>query len=174
MSSQSLLYVEQTGDLALVIRTLERTRFQSVIAAPMVRAQKAAVVLVKNAARRELGSHRRTGKMRSRIRTRYQGSGLRFVAGVKSTGVGSNLIAGGVRPHAIAPGRVMPMWGGRGAWKKGAGLGITGFARKVEHPGFPADPFFERAIDSTQGEVQALIQQAADGMVRDLAAAMGG
>jgi hypothetical protein len=164
----------QATSLTGVVSVLTPRQFTRYAKGPVNEAMRKATVLVKNAARRELGSHRRTGKMRSRIRTKTWGGGAFRKYGVKSTGVGSNLIVGGVRPHSItAGGRVMPMWGGRGAWKRGQGSGIEGFARRVEHPGFPADPFFDRAIDQSAPEVNALLDAAARQIAANLAAAIG-
>lgn len=163
----------QAQSLQGVVAALDARQFSAYARVPVNDAMRKATVIVKNAARRELGPHRRTGKMRSRIRTKVWGSGVYRQYGVKSTGVGSNLIAGGVGPHPItAGGRVMPMWGGKGAWKGGKGRGIEGFARRVEHPGFPADPFFDRAIDESAPEVNRLLDAAARQIADNLAAAI--
>ena len=107
--------------------------------------------------------------MSSNVRVRFRGFGMDTVAGVRSTGSGSNLIAGGVRPHHIeAGGGPMPMWGG-----KGKSAGITGFARAVEHPGFAADPFFTRGVRKAAPEINAITQKSADVMVKELAYRMG-
>ena len=66
----------------------------------------------------------------------------------------------------------MPLWSGRGAFRGGAGRGITGFATVVQHRGFSADPFMRRAIDKSEREIEGYIQTAANSMVRDLAEAM--
>lgn len=142
------------------------------IAVPRLRkAAQAGARLTKNLARRELGSHRQTGRMRSRIRTKWWGTGWGFAAGVKTTAPQSNLIVGGVRPHAItAGGKIMPMWNGRGAFRKGEGRGITGFTRKVEnHPGFAPDPFFQRAVDKTTATIERLLDAAIADIASDLA-----
>jgi hypothetical protein len=182
-STKASLYIDDGGELDRWITALTPARVQPLIVAHIVPAQKESVRLVKNAARRQAARHRGTGRMRSQIRTKGWGRGIRYIAGVKATGVGSNLIVGGVGRHTIggAGGPVMPFWSGRGQMfnksgsvKKGNGAGITGFSRVVEHPGFAADPFFDRAIDETQGQRDQLMQTAITGVVRDLAAHMEG
>ena len=161
-----------TSDFEKAAKALERSKFTSLAARSVSPAFRASVALVRNTARREIAGRRHTGKLRAGIRSRVRGRGLNMEASVKATGVGANLIVGGVREHRIAPGRLMPLWAGRGAFRRGAGSGITGFATAVQHPGFPADPFFRRAIDKSENAIQGYIQTAADSMVRDLAAAM--
>jgi hypothetical protein len=124
--------------------------------------------LVRANVRKELGPHRRTGKMRDRVRVRIAGQGLKMVAGVKTTGSGSNLIVGGVRPHTIA-GPVMPLWTGRGRSST-----VTGFARAVEHPGFPPDPFFHRGFVKSKPAIQDILKASAKTMASELAYRMRG
>jgi hypothetical protein len=178
-----------SGRMSVTITSPELTQWQRmftpketqrILAKPINAAQKEVTRITKNAARREVARHRQSGKLRSLIRTRNRGSGFALVAGVKSAGGVSNLIVGGVVPHRIAPGGVMPLWGGRGSFFTPGGkvrknfAGITGFASVVQHPGFAADPFFARAIDDTEAERNRILQDAADGMARDLARALGG
>lgn len=125
---------------------------------------KQAANAVRRNVRAMLKPHNKTGKMRDRVRTRFVGHGMGFVAGVKTTGSGSNLVIGGVAPHRIAPGRVMPLWEG-----KGTKAGITGFARAVEHPGFPADPFFRKGINASTDEIQAILRRSTETMAKELA-----
>jgi hypothetical protein len=173
-STKASLYLEGNGELQRWIDTLDKATVQQVVGLHVVPAQKESVRLVKNAARRNAAGHRRSGKMHSGIRTKgWGGRGIRYIAGVKATGIVSNLIVVGARPHRIA-GPVMPMWGGKGAWKGGRGAGITGFRRVVEHPGFSGDPFFARAIDETEGQRTHLMQLAVNAMAADLAARMEG
>jgi hypothetical protein len=107
--------------------------------------------------------------MRDRVRVRIRGIGLDTTAGIKTTGSGSNLIIGGVKRHAISPGVVMPLYQG-----KGRGLGITGFARAVEHPGFPADPFFHRGVVKSKGDAQDIVKASAKTLASELAYRMRG
>jgi hypothetical protein len=113
--------------------------------------------------------HRRTGKMADKVRTRFTGAGMDFVAGVKATGAGSNLIVGGVRPHRIAPGKLMPLWAGKG--KRAA---VIGFARVVEHPGFEADPFVHKGIEASKPEIGDIFRKSAETMTSELAYRMRG
>lgn len=135
---------------------------------------RASVNVIRKNVRAELRPHNKTGRMRDRIRTRIRGRGLGTEGGVRATARGTNLIVGGVSQHSIAVGKVMPMWMGKGAWKGGKGAGVTGFAMSVEHPGFGADPFVDRGIEKSMPQVTALIQQAADSMVKTLADQMEG
>lgn len=127
--------------------------------------------LVRKNVRAELRPHNKTGKMRDRVRVRIRGRGLETVGGIKTTGVGSNLIVGGVAPHRITSqdGKVMPLYQG-----KGRGLGITGFARAVEHPGFKGDPFFKRGVDKSVPAINDILRASAATMVRELAFRMKG
>jgi hypothetical protein len=133
-----------------------------------------AINVVRRNVRAELKPHNKTGKMRDRVRTRFLGRGLDLVGGMRSTGVGSNLIVGGVRPHPIASERAMPMWAGKGAWKGGSGAGITGFVRTVEHPGLKADPFVHRGIVRSSGAIQEIVNASSRTMARELAYRMKG
>lgn len=165
MSANNTFTVD-TRHLRAAVEKLDHPNVER-IALPIIRkAARAAVRIVRNTARRELGSHRQTGKMRGRIRTKFWGRGWQFAAGVKSTGPQTNLIVGGVRPHEITSGgRLMPMWAGRGK-----GRGIEGFARYVgDHPGFAGDPFFKRAIDVTEPKVQQLLDAAVTDIARAVA-----
>jgi hypothetical protein len=120
---------------------------------------------IRRKVRAELRPHRRTGKMISNVRVKVVGWGMNQKVGVRATGSGSNLIAGGVRPHAITrDGGAMPIWAG-----KGKSAGITGFATAVQHPGFPGDPFFERGIHAAGPEVNAILQKSAETMAKELA-----
>lgn len=127
------------------------------------------VILVRKNVRLALSGHRQTGKLRGGIRWRVRGAGIDAVGGVKTTGSVSNLIVGGVTSHEIAPGRVMPLWAGTGAFRGGRGAGITGFARVVQHPGFAADPFFSRGVQRSEGEMAVIIRKSTETMAKELA-----
>lgn len=161
-------------DFHKAAQALEKTNMERLAGRPISKALRASANALRRNARAELKGHRKTGRMRDHIRTRFRGRGLDMVAGVRSTGSPSNLIVGGAKAHPISSDKPMPMWEGRGAWKGGKGAGITGFARAVEHPGFRADPFFARAIDKTEGTINDSVQQAADEMVAMLADALEG
>jgi hypothetical protein len=160
-------------DFDQAARALEDANFKSLAGKAVSPAMRKSANLVRKNVRAALKPHNRTGKMRDRVKVRFAGFGLNTVAGVRTTGSGSNLVIGGVRPHHIpaggGSGKVMPMWGGR---KKEAG--ITGFATASEHPGFRGDPFFHRGVMASQAGIQQLVQGAADEMVRLLADAMKG
>lgn len=122
--------------------------------------------------RAEAAPHRRSGRMRGRIRTRFTGRSWTFTAKV-STAAPANLIVGGTRPHEIVKADgVMPMWAGRGAWKRGTGSGIVGFRSEVMHPGTAPDPFVDRGIATAQPELQVIFDQTAKKMCDDLARRM--
>jgi len=159
-------------DLDRAIAALDARGWDRAALPPVRNAIRKSINLVRKYVRAEAAPHRRSGKMRDRVRTRFSGTstGWAFWGGMKSTGAPSNLIVGGVKPHAIAAGgAVMPMWEGRGKWRKGEGRGVTGFARRVEHPGFAADPFVDRGIDRARPELQAFFDAAAATMAKELA-----
>lgn len=144
---------------------------------------KAALPTVRNVTRKSINvvrknvrgqakAHRRTGKMAGSVRTRFSAttSGWRFEGAMKVTSSVANLIVGGVQPHHIAAGgKVMPMWGGRGRWRGGAGAGVTGFARAADHPGFGADPFVNRGITASQPAIDGFMHDAAGTIAREYA-----
>ena len=157
-------------DFEQAASALEKRHFEAAAGIAIKPSFKAMANLVRKNTRAELKRHRRTGRMRDRIKYRFKGRGLDLQAQIRSTGPQSNMIVGGVQPHAIvATGRPLPMWVGRG--KSAA---VEGFAQAVEHPGFPADPFFHRGIVKSMPEIHRHVQQAADAMVRLLANAMEG
>lgn len=162
-------------DLRRAVAALDAAKLPARMSKPLTAGMRQAVRVYRNSVRKEASGHRVTGKMRDRIRTKFWGRGTSFRAGVKSTGVGTNLVVNPVREHQItAGGKAMPMWGGRGSWKKGAGRGITGFAQSVQHPGYRGDPFFARGIDAVQPEIDMIIQGIADQIAHDIAAAING
>ena len=161
-----------TSDFDKAAKALETSNFTFLAARSVRPALRASVVLVQKLARSEIASRRRTGKLRAGVKYRIKGRGLNVEASVRSTRPGTNLSIGGVREHPIAPGRLMPLWAGRGAFRRGKGSGIIGFATAVQHPGYGPNPWFRRAIDKSEGAIQGYIQTAADSMVRDLATAM--
>ena len=161
-----------SSDIDNAARSLTAAGYKRVAGAITAKAIRQSVNLIRKNVRAELKPHNKSGKMRDRIRVRFTGSQMTFVGGMKSTGVGSNLVVGGASAHAIQPGKVMPMWQGRGAWKGGRGAGVTGFAARVEHPGFRGDPFVARGIDRSMPDIDAILQSSADNMVRELARRM--
>lgn len=170
MSANNTFTVD-TRQVRKAVEAFDHANVERIASVRLRRAAQAGVRLTRTAARRELGAHRQTGRMRGRIRTKFWGRGMAFAAGVKSTAPQSNLIVGGVKPHSItAGGKVMPMWAGRGAWKSGEGRGIEGFTRRVErHPGFAGDPFFKRAIDQTTDAIERLLDEAVKDIAADVA-----
>lgn len=155
-----------TREFEQAAKALERAGFERQAGRTTAWALRRIVNLVRKNVRAEMRSHRKTGKMRDRVRVRMHGIGLKAVGGVRSTGSQTNLIVGGVRPHAIA-GQVMPLYAsGRG--------GVEGFARSVEHPGFAADPFFRRGHLRSVPEINAIAKKAADTMAKELAYRMKG
>lgn len=180
MSTETLKVV--SPDLERAIAGLTSTSVKRIAGRTIPGPIRAMANEVRNQARRELlAGHPKARKMRDHIRVRFKGFGLNFTGGIRSTGAPSNLIVGGVKPHRIAPGGVMPLWDGHGALftgkgnvRKGNGAGITGFATKVEHPGIAADPFFDRGIEKSQPVFDHQQQLIADGMASGLAASIGG
>lgn len=147
-------------------KALERGHFSATVAKPLNTAIRKSANVARNNIRVALGPHRRTGKMRGRVRVKVTGRGLDTVGKVL-TGAGSNLIVGGVRPHPIVSATPMPLWGGRGK-----GAGITGFATAVEHPGFGADPYVDKGIARSQGDIQNILDAAGQALVAALAESM--
>ena len=167
----------ESDDFARAARAIDQSHFPRTAGRSIAPAMRQAVNLVRQRARAELRPHRKSGRMAGRIRVRVKGSGLATVASVKATGAGSNLIVGGVKPHRITgrSGGVMPLYGGKGkALTTRGGLAIEGFARAVEHPGFPADPFFHRAIEGSSDDINRLLDAAGKQIAKDLATAMEG
>ena len=132
----------------------------------MNQAIRKSVALISKATRAEAGSHRRTGSMRRKIRYRVTGRGLDTVGRVL-TGRGTNLIVGGVRAHPITSSNPMPLWAGRGK-----SATIEGFASAVQHPGFAADPFMDRAVKRSVPSVIGLLDAAGQEIVSALASSM--
>jgi hypothetical protein len=153
------------NDFERAADALTAAHFEKVAGKIVAGALRADANLVRKNVRAELRPHRRTGKLRDKVKVKFNGFGLKTVAGVRSTGAQSNLIAGGVRPHAISPGKVMPLW---------RGGSISGFATAVQHPGFGADPFFSRAVRKSLAEIDRIGQEAIDQMARELASRMEG
>jgi hypothetical protein len=168
MTSEAQLGID-ASDFRRAADTLTSSGLKRAAGKPVAKALRDSANAVRRSVRAELKPHRRTGKMISNVRTKYRGYGVDLIAGVRMTGVGSNLIVGGVRPHSIAPGKIMPMFDGAGK-----GSGITGFATAVEHPGFPPDPVFARGVQKAAGAIQAAIDAAAATMAADLAGQMKG
>lgn len=162
------------GDFTQAARELERAGFERRAGRTVAWAIRRSINLVRRNVRAELKPHSKSGKMRDRVRTRFTGVGMDFVGGMKSTGVASNLIVGGVKPHPIAVGKVMPLWAGKGAFRGGNGAGITGFAASVQHPGIHADPFVKRGTDKSMPGIQHILDESAATMVRELAYRMRG
>jgi hypothetical protein len=167
MSEQA--YGIDASDFRAAIRATESGAFPKVASKPVHATMRALANAVRRHVRGRLKPHRRTGKMASNVRVRFRGYGLNAMAGVRAVGSGGNLIAGGVQPHRIEPGRIMPLYEGRGR-----SAGITGFARAVEHPGFAADPFFDKGVQDAAPEINALLQGTVDAIAERMAAAMEG
>ena len=167
MSSNAITI--DASDFARAAHELEKAGFERAAGRTTAYAARRIVNLVRKNVRAELKPHTKTGKMRDRVRVRISGFGLDTVAGVKTTGSGANLIVGGVQPHTISPGRVMPLWSG-----KGRNSGITGFARAVQHPGFPADPYFHRGYVKSKAAIHDIVKASTDTMASELAYRMRG
>jgi hypothetical protein len=159
-----------TRDFEKAADALEKAGFEKAAGRTTAWAARRIVNLVRRNVRAEMKHHRRTGRMRDRVRTRFKGFGLGMEAGVKTTGAASNLIVGGVRPHQIiAEGKVMPLWVGRGK-----AASVQGYARVVEHPGFGADPFFFRGHMKSLPEINVILNKSAETMAAELAYRMRG
>lgn len=167
VSEQS--YGIDASDFRAAIEATTREGYRKAASKPVHTAMRASANAVRRHVRAKLKPHRRTGKMSSNVRIRFRGYGLSMMAGIRATGSGGNLIAGGVKPHRIEPGKVMPLYEGRGK-----STGITGFARAVEHPGFAADPFFDEGVKAAAPEINALLRGAIDGIASNMANAMEG
>ena len=156
----------ESKDFERAGKALEHGHFSATVGKPMNGAIRKASNVVRNAVRAALGKHRVTGRMRGRVRVKVTGRGLDTVGKIL-TGAGTNLIVGGVRPHEISPGSVMPLWAGRGK-----GRGITGFATVVEHPGFPADPYVQRGFQAAIPDVNGILDAAGEDLVHAIAQSM--
>jgi hypothetical protein len=150
------------------VRVLEH-EFDPIAAKVVSTALRQSGNVVRNSVRKEAAPHRRTGKMRGQVRMKMKGRGLRTTARVSAGGSAAGLVIRGVKPHPIAPGKVMPLWGGRGRLTLTGGRGIEGFATAVEHPGFDADPFFARGMMAAMPQVHTIIGQGAATLASDLA-----
>jgi hypothetical protein len=160
------------SELQRAIANLTAKGFEAAALPPLRNATRKSINAVRRHVRAEARGHKRSGRMARNVRTRFtrMSAGWQFTGAMRATGAPSNLIVGGVKPHAIAlGGRVMPMWGGKGKWSKGAGAGVEGFARKVQHPGFAADPFVDRGIDRASEEIHGYMNDAVQVMARELA-----
>lgn len=148
------------------IRELRGAGYEKAAAGILGRNLRTASNAVRRNVRGELKSHRKTGRMSSNVRVRVTSSpdlaGLS--ASVKSTGSGSNLIVGGVRPHSETSDGPMPLFVGRGRSSS-----VAGFARAVQHPGFAADPFFARGVDASEHDIHTALTAAQDEMASALA-----
>jgi hypothetical protein len=171
MSSQTGISIT-SPDIDHAIRELSARGWDKAALPTMRNLVRRTVNTVRKNVRAQAAPHRKTGKMRNSVRTRFaaQSSGWRFYGSMRVTGAVANLIVGGVVPHRItAGGAVMPMWTGAGKWKRGEGRGIIGFARAVEHPGFAADPFVDRGIDESRPAIQGYMDDAVKTMAKELA-----
>lgn len=74
----------------------------------------------------------------------------------------ANYVHGGTRPHVIRPRSP----GGVLAFKIG---GQMVFTKRVNHPGTKANPFYDRAIEQSEGERMALLQRTGDQIVATVA-----
>lgn len=149
-------------------KALERKGFERAAGRTVAWALRRSANVVRRQVRAAAKPHRKRGRLSSNVRTSFAGTGLDFSAKVRSTGPVAHLIAGGVRPHAIEPGRVMAI---HGAGKSGP---IVGFATAVQHPGFRADPYFHRGVTAAGPEIKAIVDKSAETMRDELAFRMRG
>jgi hypothetical protein len=152
------------SDFDKAAKALESGNFRATAGKPINAAIRDAANLTRKNARAQARPHRKTGKMAGGIRVRITGRSLDTVGAVKATSGIANIIVGGARNHAITGRGIMPLYQG-----KGRGLGITGFATAVQHPGVKADPFFHRAIEGTRPDIEAFLEAAGSAIVHDLA-----
>lgn len=74
----------------------------------------------------------------------------------------AHYVHGGTKPHVIRPKQP----GGVLAFSVG---GVMVFTRKVNHPGTKANPFYERAIDQSEGERMFLLGRTGDQILAEVA-----
>lgn len=142
---------------------LERHEFQAAAGRTVAYALRRAANAIRRKVREALRGHRRTGRLASNVRVRYQGTGLAFESLVWSSGPIAHLIVGGVRPHRIEPGKVMPI---HASGRRGP---VVAFAYAVESPGFPADPYFRKGVKAAAPEINAIFDKSAETMAAELA-----
>lgn len=173
-----------TRDFDRAARGLESAAVERIGAAGLATPMRVMANTVRNQARRELRvRHPHSRRMRDHIRPKVYGRPRTWDRSwaVRTTGVGSNLIVGGVRPHTYG-GTLMPIYMGSGRFltaggnlsRGGAGAGITGFTRSVRHPGFAPDPFFDRGITAAEPVIREQQRMATENMAAGLARHMEG
>lgn len=165
MTARTAEYID-ASDFERAADALERAGFDRVAGGHAAKAVRASINAARKGIRGRARRHRRTGKMASRIRTRFDGRGFAIVGQVRAGGAVAHLIAGGTAPHAIEPiqGRVLAL--------AGRGGGIVGYARHVEHPGTAADPFVALGIADARPAMETAWQDAGEAMVAELAERM--
>lgn len=123
--------------------------------------------------------HKFARRMRDHIRPRVYGppNSLERWWAVRSTGVASNLVVGGARPHQYG-GTLMHIWTRGTVLASGRvsrrGAGVVAFTRHVSHPGYAGDPFFKRGIAAAQPLLDTQSQKAVDNLAAGLARRMEG
>lgn len=108
-----------------------------------------------------------TGATRRGIQRTSEGGPTRPAGSVRSTGKGGSFVEEGTEPHVIvAQGKALRfLWGGGRVSAAGPnqrtptarGSGVV-FFKSVQHPGFPARPWFAPTLDTWE----QLLAQAAD------------
>lgn len=111
----------------------------------------------------EARRHKRTGRMESNIQQHRTGQGMGIVVRVEAGGSIAPLIVRGVRPHRET-----------GHMRFEASTGVVTFAKAIEHPGFPGDPFVTRGVRRARPEVKAILDRTIARMAASLATKIGG
>lgn len=134
------------------------------------RAMRDSGAVVQRAVIKRAKRHRRTGLLERQIKVRETGAGWDLIVRVKSGGRIAHLVAGRVRPHAIAlrsiRSRAMPMT---------IGGAVTGFAQSVRrHPGYRGDPYFHVGAVNSRLAINAILNASARRLVTHLDEKMRG
>lgn len=158
-----MTFTLDTDDFERAAKVLDEPMFRRITGRIIPGAIRKSANAVRKHVRAQIRPRRRTGRLASNVRIYHSGSGLAFQSKVRSTGPVAHLIAGGVKAHAIEPGKVMPIHG------PGRNPAVVGFATAVQHPGFRPDPYFARGVRESQRDIDAIIEQANDQTAEELA-----
>lgn len=156
MTATSQLVTVDAADFNRAAAALEGAGFDELAGKIVKHALRRSANVVRDNVRTRAARHGQ--RLAKGVHTTWRGAGFAFQLRVSATGPVAHLIAGGVKPHRIAPGRVMKIGG------------VIGFARAVQHPGFRADPFVHRGIVDSLPAIQAIVDQAGSEMAAALAA----
>jgi hypothetical protein len=179
------------SDFRKAAAALERHNFQAAEGGVIGPVLRDAGNIVRRHVRTELAPHRRSGKTASHVTVVRKGAGLNTTVTVKAGGRTAHLLEGGTKEHDISAGKGRGVLGGTGGALtiRGAGASnstFSGFGNKairgagqivvlrgrVHHPGTRPDPFFEKGVAASRGDVQTRIDEGASKLVTTLAAKM--